>query len=157
MRTAVIAVYAILLGAPAFSAGTGKKVSRELALETALTRVTGVSVKSSELEQEEGKEVWSFDLQTPAGIREIWVDARTGEVVRDEKESPADEKAEAAKDEAAKDKSAAKAAPDKAAAPAPAKAVTTETPPREKPGKSVEEKAGAEEHEKTETGEKEED
>ncbi len=161
MKTAVIAVYAILLGAPALCAGAGEAISREQALETALNKVTGISVKSSELEKEEGKEVWSFDLQTPAGIREIWVDARTGAVVRDEMESAADEKAEAAKDEAAKNEPAKAAqaapAPGKAVPPATAKAVTPGNAPQKKPEKAVEGNGKPEEKESAGTEEKEED
>lgn len=97
----IVTSVAILAAAAAFRAEA--KVTREQAQKTALEQVKEtVTVKSAELEKEEGKEVWSFDLKTSSGIREIWVDARSGAIVLDKAESAADEKAEAAKDIAEK-------------------------------------------------------
>jgi len=47
-------------------------------------------VQSSELEEEKGKLVWSFDIATPGtkDITEVLVDALTGQVVSTEKETP---------------------------------------------------------------------
>ena len=51
-------------------------------------------VKEGELEEENGKLVWSFDIASPGtkAITEVHVDAVTGEVVSIEKEIPADQK-----------------------------------------------------------------
>ena len=51
-------------------------------------------VKEGELEEENGKLVWSFDIASPGtkAITEVHVDAVTGEVVSIEKETPADQK-----------------------------------------------------------------
>jgi len=41
------------------------KVSKAVAEKTALAKVPGGKVASSELEEEDGKLVWSFDIATP--------------------------------------------------------------------------------------------
>lgn len=53
-----------------------------------------------ELEREEGRLVYSFDLKdgTRPGVREIWLDASTGRVVSDRRETAAEEAAERAHD-----------------------------------------------------------
>jgi hypothetical protein len=69
------------------------KISMTQARATALAKVPGGRVKSSELERERGKLVYSFDIR-PAqgtGIEEVQVDAITGEVVSVEHETPAGE------------------------------------------------------------------
>lgn len=73
------------------------KVSSDAARTTALARVPGGQVQSGELEEEDGMLIYSFDIgvQGREGIEEIHVDAMTGEVVAQEHESPAMEKAEA--------------------------------------------------------------
>jgi uncharacterized membrane protein YkoI len=65
------------------------KVSREDATRTALDQVPNGMVKSSELEKEHGKLIWSFELSTPGSsdITEVNVDAVSGTVVSTEKES----------------------------------------------------------------------
>ena len=64
------------------------KISKEQALQTALAKVPGGTVKESELEKEKGKLVWSFDLTTPDSkdVTEVNVDAITGDIVSIEKE-----------------------------------------------------------------------
>jgi uncharacterized membrane protein YkoI len=72
------------------------KISMKDARAKALEKVPGGRIKSSELEREKGKLVYSFDIR-PAkgtGIEEVQIDAITGEVVSVEHESPAKEKAE---------------------------------------------------------------
>lgn len=103
-----IAILVLVLAVPAFAQTQGHrtktaaaKVSRADATKTALAKAPG-KIKSSELETENGLLVYSFDIQTKAGIREIQVDANTGAVVSDKVESPADEAKEKAADEAAK-------------------------------------------------------
>ena len=66
------------------------KISRAVAEQTALARVPGGTIKEGELEKEGGKLVWSFDITTTGSkdITEILVDAKTGAIVSEEKESP---------------------------------------------------------------------
>jgi hypothetical protein len=73
------------------------KITMEQARATALSKVPG-EVKSAELEKEHGKLVYSFDVETKAGIREIQVDAYTGVIVADHVESAAAEAKEAAQE-----------------------------------------------------------
>jgi len=81
------------------------KVSKEAAQQTALAKVPGGTVRDGELEKEKGKLIWSFDVTMPDSkdIREVAVDAVTGEVIAVETESAADQAREAAED-AAKEK-----------------------------------------------------
>ena len=80
------------------------KVTEEAAKATALAAVPGASVKSSELENEKGKLIWSFDLTIPGkkGIEEVNVDAMTGKVIAKEHEDAKAEKAEAKAEKAEK-------------------------------------------------------
>lgn len=59
------------------------KVSVDAATATALAKVPGSTVKSHELEREDGKLIYTFDLKTAgkSGIDEVNVDAMTGEIV----------------------------------------------------------------------------
>jgi hypothetical protein len=72
------------------------KISLTQARATALAKVPGGRVKSSELEREHGKLIYSFDIRpaTGTGIEEVQVDAITGEVVSVEHETPKKEAAE---------------------------------------------------------------
>lgn len=87
------------------------KVSKPDAEKIALAKVPGGKVKSSELEEENGKLIWSFDIATKGSkdITEIAVDAITGEIVDVAIETPADqakeEEADAAEAKAQKDAS----------------------------------------------------
>ena len=69
------------------------KISGDAAMRSALSRVTGGHIESAELEKEKGRLVYSFDIVSPhkTGIEEIQVDARSGEVVSQQHESPAAE------------------------------------------------------------------
>ncbi len=75
-------------------------ITPEQATATALARVPGSTVKSAELEREDGTLVYSFDLAVAGkdGIEEVLVDAATGKVVSVEHEGPAAEAAEAARE-----------------------------------------------------------
>ena len=75
-------------------------VSREQAQATALAKAPGGTVKEAELEKEHGRLIWSFDIAIPGSrdITEVQVDARTGEVVSVEKETPADQAREKKQD-----------------------------------------------------------
>ena len=83
------------------------RISLETARATALKEVPNGAVKSSELEREKGKLIYSFDITVPGktGIDEVNVDAMNGSVIARQHESPKTEKTEAAKE--AKEKTAA--------------------------------------------------
>jgi hypothetical protein len=72
------------------------KITKEQAAKTALAKVPNGTIKESELEQENGKLVWSFDIAASGvnGVTEVQVDAKTGDVVSVENESPKSEAAE---------------------------------------------------------------
>jgi uncharacterized membrane protein YkoI len=77
------------------------KVAKADAEKIALAKVPGGAIKEGELEKEKGKLIYSFDIATPGSkdITEVGVDALTGEVVAVEKETPADQAKEKAKDQ----------------------------------------------------------
>jgi len=74
------------------------KVTVEAATQTALAKVPGGTIKSSELEH--GKLIWSFDISKPKtrNISEVQVDAKTGMVVSETTETPKQQQAEAVKE-----------------------------------------------------------
>ena len=80
------------------------KVTEAKAQKTALARVPGGSIKSSELEKERGKLIWSFDIAMPKSrnITEVQVDAKSGKIVSTQIETPADQAKEAKGDQKAK-------------------------------------------------------
>jgi uncharacterized membrane protein YkoI len=79
------------------------KVRKETAQASALAKVPGGTVKDGELEKEKGKLIWSFDISIPGStdIKEVAVDATTGEVLEVVTETAADQAKEAAEDAAA--------------------------------------------------------
>ena len=84
------------------------KITEAAARATALQQVPNGTVKSSELERENGKLIYSYDITVPGktGIDEVNVNAMDGTVVAKQHETPKSEKSEAAKE--AKEKTAAK-------------------------------------------------
>ena len=74
------------------------KITEEAAEQTALAKVHGGKIKSSELEREHGKLIWSFDISKPKSknITEIQVDAKTGKIVSKQTETPKQQAIEAA-------------------------------------------------------------
>ena len=80
------------------------KISRTVAEKTALAKVPGGKIKEGEIENENGKLLWSFDIAAPnsSDIIEVQVDAKTGEVLSVETETPADQAKEKAADAKAK-------------------------------------------------------
>lgn len=80
---------------------TQAKVTEAEAAKTALGRVPGGSIKEAELEKEGGKLIWSFDIATPQSrnITEVQVDAKSGNIISTEVETPADQAKEAKDDE----------------------------------------------------------
>lgn len=77
------------------------KITMEEARKAALERVPG-TIEDGELEKEQGKLVYSFDIRTADGVSEVWVDAGSGQVISIEKETEAQEAAEKHKDKATK-------------------------------------------------------
>ena len=73
------------------------KVSMEDARKTALASSNG-KIKSEELEKENGKQIYSFDIVMPDGLHEVNVDAVTGKLIDDKVEDAAAEAKEAAQD-----------------------------------------------------------
>jgi uncharacterized membrane protein YkoI len=82
------------------------KLGRGEAEKVALDKVPGGRVKEAELENEDGKLVWSIDCVTPGtrDITEVLVDAKTGAIVSIEKETPGDEAQEEVEAKGKKDK-----------------------------------------------------
>ena len=76
------------------------KVSRAQAEQIALAKVPGGKVKDAELEKEDGKLIWSFDIVTPGtkDITEVQVDALTGAVIDVTKETVAQQEKEKEED-----------------------------------------------------------
>ena len=76
------------------------KITQEEATTTALAQVLGGTIKSVEIENENNKLVWSFDISKPGftSITEIQVDANTGKIVSTLVETPIDQAKEAAAD-----------------------------------------------------------
>src|SRR6266478_4205130 len=73
------------------------KISEETARATALKEVPNGTVKSSELEREHGKLIYSYDITVPgkSGIDEVNVNAIDGSIVAKQHETPKSEKKEA--------------------------------------------------------------
>ena len=111
VRTLLALIAVALLAAVCAYAGKEKqaellkeaKITKDQAVKTALAKVPDGAIKESELERENGKLVWSFDIATPGtkDITEVQVDAITGDIVSVETESAA---AEAKEKQAGKDK-----------------------------------------------------
>ena len=82
------------------------KVTKAEAQKTALTKAPDGTVKDAELEEENGKLVWSFDIARPGtkDITEVQVDAITGKIVLVEVETPKDQAKEAKEDKEDGDK-----------------------------------------------------
>lgn len=97
-----VTILAITLG---ISSGLAHKkplarVTKEQATKTVHKQFKGAVIASSELEKEGGKLIWSFDLKDGGATREVWVDARTGRVIKSAIESPVKEAEERATDKA---------------------------------------------------------
>lgn len=86
---------------PSASLSDSSKISLATARATALAKVPKGKVVSEELEQENGRLVYSFDIRqgTTPGIAEVQVDARDGSVVSVVHESPSQEAKEAQQDQ----------------------------------------------------------
>ena len=75
-------------------------ISQVEAAKTALAKVPKGKIKTAELEKENGKLVWSFDISMPKSknITEVQVNAKTGKIVSVEVETPEQQAAEAVAD-----------------------------------------------------------
>ena len=75
-------------------------VAEATARATALSKVPGGTIVSSELEEEHALLIWSFDIAKPGSkdIVEIQVDAKTGDITSTQVETPKDQAREAAAD-----------------------------------------------------------
>jgi uncharacterized membrane protein YkoI len=73
-------------------------VSRASATKIVRDAFPGARVISTELERENGTRVWSFDINDHDTTKEVWVDARTGAILKTDIESAAAEAAETASD-----------------------------------------------------------
>ena len=100
--SAVLFLFALGLSAQPQDAKVAK-VSMGDARKTALASSNG-KIKSEELEKENGKQIYSFDIVMPDGLHEVNIDAVTGKLIDDKVEDAAAEAKEAAQDkkEAAK-------------------------------------------------------
>ncbi len=80
------------------------KITQEEATKTALAKVPDGKIKSVEIEKENGKLIWSFDISMPKSknITEVQVDAKTGQIANVQVETPKDQAKEAAADKKAK-------------------------------------------------------
>jgi uncharacterized membrane protein YkoI len=101
----VVALGGLLLVAAPMTVMAAKppkhRISMESASKVALKTFDG-KIESKELEHEGGKWVYSFDIRgNDKAIHEVQVDAKTGEVVSQKVETPAQEKTEAAHENAA--------------------------------------------------------
>ena len=102
---------AVILAAPVVHAQSYKrdvpdsllkkaKITEAAAVATAQAKVPKGTIDALELENENGKLLWSFDFKVPGktGIDELQVNAVTGKAGKVVHESPAAEKKEAAAD-----------------------------------------------------------
>ena len=69
------------------------KITKEQAMQTAMAKAPGGTIKEGELEREGGKLIWSFDIATPGtkNTTEVNVDAITGDIVSVTTETPEQE------------------------------------------------------------------
>ena len=79
-------------------------VTKHQAKRIALARVKHGTIKSAELEKENGMLIWSIDIAQPPkkSLTDVWVDATTGKITAVEVETPAVEKKEVAEHKAQK-------------------------------------------------------
>src|SRR5215472_14483270 len=80
------------------------RITKHQAKQIALAKVKHGTIKSAELEKENGVLIWSFDIARPGrkDVTEVWVDATTGKITAVDVETPLGEKKEAAEDKAKK-------------------------------------------------------
>lgn len=102
-RIATAIILALAVGSTvAAAADQHPKITQAAAQKIALAQVANGQIKSSELENEMHKLVWSFDISQPGtgNITEILVDANTGKIIATQHENPTQQAAETAVDKA---------------------------------------------------------
>ncbi len=80
------------------------KITQEEATKTALAKVPDGKIESVEIENENGFLIWSFDISMPksTSITEVQVDAKSGQIISIQVETPNAQAAETAADKKAK-------------------------------------------------------
>lgn len=99
MTTRLTVLLALFFAIPLFAVPESKpqpKITMGQAKTIALRKEPG-TITSSELEKEHGRWIYSFDIATAGGVHEVNVDANTGRVLEDSKETAAEEAKEAAR------------------------------------------------------------
>src|SRR5260370_27152394 len=99
-KATLLGILLALLMLPAWAGGQSKasqaalgkeaKITMEQAQKAALAKEPG-KIQEGELEREKGRVIYSFDIKMADVIREVNIDAMTGEVVEDTVESSAAE------------------------------------------------------------------
>ena len=94
----VVLALTALLGASTLpsTAAAKERISMRQARRAALAQVPGGTVRSGELEREDGRLIYSFDIHAPgrSGIQEVHVDAYRGNVLSVKHESAVKERTE---------------------------------------------------------------
>jgi uncharacterized membrane protein YkoI len=94
---ALFAAFMLVFGGTVLSAQSHAKLTKQQAKAIATQKEPG-SIQSGELEHENGRWIYSFDIKTGSQIHEVNVDAHTGAVVEDSVENPAAEAREKAQE-----------------------------------------------------------
>ena len=95
-------LFPVLVAALSISSATGStstlkaKIPEDAARASALRHVSGGTIKSTELEHEHGKLIYSFDVVRPnvEGVDEVHIDAMTGRFLGRKHESALQESVE---------------------------------------------------------------
>jgi uncharacterized membrane protein YkoI len=103
IKSLLALVVAMVISGAAFAGPTESdlmkeaKISKSQAEKTALAKLPNGVIQSGELERENGKLVWSFDIGTNStkDVTEVQVDAKSGKIVSVKTETPADQAKEA--------------------------------------------------------------
>ncbi len=87
----LLSISLLAFGLTACQSEREAKISKAEATQIAMSKVPNGTIKESELEREKGRLIWSFDIAIPDSkdIKEVNVDANTGEVIAVETETPA--------------------------------------------------------------------
>lgn len=94
----IIAIVLVAMFAIVSVSAQMKVIGMKRAKQIALTRVKG-NIQSSELENEKGTKVYSFDIRNiKGGITEVLINAYTGKIIEVKNETAADEAKEKRED-----------------------------------------------------------
>lgn len=104
MKKILLLTALLVFGLSISANAQGKKIGMKKAREIAAKQTDG-KIKSSELEKEKGKWIYSFDVRNSKGtITEVNIDAYTGAVISVEEENAQKEAAEKKQEKAEKKK-----------------------------------------------------